>query len=351
MSRPSSPLGIAGPSGSRDPEVEGMPPAVSPTGAQTFVQTSAERPERLQIPESSAGNGTSAVRAVSSKGTPEADDCGGEELASAPPGEMIRDAVDGSLPEETEDTEHHGESKETPATNKGKGRATDDTEAQAASRTGELGVETAVLEDDLDSESFTDASTDPRAESGPDSEVSILPEPTATESVAPRTGAYLGTIPEATDSNTTDPDEHVSGGNGISENSKGKHKARHAEPRVSVRSSDARNLPRPSPITLTRGVVVACDLAGGRYPPRYAARHLNILPELVRGDGAAERTGGCELHVEWLTDEEAGKVLSGEQKTIDVRTMDETVELDSGSSKCVILEDGRVVVRMSFVRP
>jgi hypothetical protein len=96
-----------------------------------------------------------------------------------------------------------------------------------------------------------------------------------------------------------------------------------------------------SPITLTRGVLVSCHLRNDRYLPSYTAGGLTIIPEFARDKGL------CELHIEWLTDVKAGKL--SQVSVTDVQTLEEAVEVDSGSKDCVVLRHADTIIKIDVV--
>lgn len=104
------------------------------------------------------------------------------------------------------------------------------------------------------------------------------------------------------------------------------------------------------PVLLTKGVLLKCRFGSGQLPPRYTAGLLTVIPEYVRGLESARTTAPCELHLEWLTDDESRRVTQARLKVTDVQTMDDTADVDSGSRDCVILAHGQVMLRMTVVR-
>lgn len=119
---------------------------------------------------------------------------------------------------------------------------------------------------------------------------------------------------------------------------------------VRPEQSDGPQRPTNRPRPLVKGVVAVCRLDHDQLPPRYTAGLLTVIPEFEQSLGRARTIATRELHLEWLTDEEARKVTRARLKVTDVQTMDDTADIDSGSPDSVILQHGHAMLRMNIVR-
>ena len=112
---------------------------------------------------------------------------------------------------------------------------------------------------------------------------------------------------------------------------------------------DSVDFPTVSPIKLSKGVVVVCQLTNGNAIPWFTTGSLTVIPEFVRSDRSGGRGGAGELHVEWLTDEEAS-ATKGAQEVTDVRSMPANLDIDSGSANLVTLAYDTIIVRFHIIR-
>ena len=325
-SRPTSPTVV--PTLSEGHAAEDVTSPLPLHGFQPSMPTIIERPARSPTPEdvSDSESSTSTLRASprSRTGQPLDDHSEPMPVQSGPASDGASDQVTST------------------SRDKGKAIATDvaEEEEEAASppQNGTEGEEwhpsITVPDNDLgEAEPYEDGASPPESERSSSSSSS----PTA----RPRHESTANTSPEEPD---LDEIEVVDKG-------KGKLEAEDLPIEEADPSAANEVPPDGSHIILTKGTMVKCRLDTSRYPPSYTAGLLKIFPEFVRSLGSGRTSSSCELHVEWLTDQDTDAIAQAEtQKTTDVHTIEEGVDLDSGSRHCVILGYGRITVKMSVIR-
>lgn len=284
------------------------------------LQIIAEIPPRSPTAESSAESDASTVRATSRTGKRLVVDGRADSLSDQPEDATLND-LDKRPQENT--TQHAVDDEESIMTN---GGASDDIEETNISQTtlgggSHTGIPT------------TDDSPDATAGSGEEASRS------RSESQPSQEAPSVNELTENTSPEEEDPES--------SERGKDKHKA---EAGVQARAQHPDYGSSHSPIMLTKGVAVNCQLANNRYPPCYTAGLLTIIPEFVPRHGSTGTTTACGLDVEWLADDEAREATSTRRNVTDVQAMDEAADVDAGSSDCVLLEHGGIVIRINVTR-
>ncbi|KAB5551304.1 hypothetical protein GE09DRAFT_168699 [Coniochaeta sp. 2T2.1] len=303
-------------------------PLLDAQGFEPSLPTIAEIPARLPAPDDSSDSDASTVKP-----------------------ENGRETVDGAggwIPDQPADTTQRSEGDREPilvtgnavdedtegAIDKGKGKAKDDDEASISLRDGEN-----------DGEPQRDeviATGSPRSESGSGEE---------TASIRSDNARSLGTPQRGDNTPNTNTEEPEAGEIELSERRRGKQPAESlTEAEDSQEDMDGVDPATMSPIVLSRGTVVVCPLSNNQALPRYTAGLLTVIPEFVRGDRCGRSTSTCELRVEWLTDDEASKVTKAKQKVTDVETMEQDIDIDSGSPELIILAQDTTIIRFHIIR-
>lgn len=322
---PNPALGTGGPSESRKSEPDEMPLAVLPTD----VQTGTERPARLPTPDSSAESDDPTFREPSMRTIGIAFGNDNEALLPSQPEEVTDEEVnsaDNGHNEMTENASTRGD--------KGKGKAIDDSEEPTSSQLSTVDEDfpTGLDMPDNKQKQYTRKDTtgepaSPVLRAGPSLEPSSLQEISMT------------TVPKENSEEVTTSDK-----------TKGKQKASNISPEASAYPTSSMAPSSSSPIVLSRGTTVRCRLHNDGLLPEYAAGLLTIIPGRVRHKPHAGTTSFCELHIEWLTDDEASDITGGRANVIDAQSMDGAVDVNSGSPHLVIIKHGNIMVRMSVVR-
>lgn len=220
-----------------------------------------------------------------------------------------------------------------PSIDKGKGKAEDSTEQLTLPRRSMTTIDEEFLAAYLGPDNGIETTEDPKEEPA-----SSLSE------IGPSLEVFVQRLTE-----NTIPEENFEGAT-TNDKSKGKQKATNISSEVSEYAASSMALPSRSPIRLSRGTTVKCRLNKDGWLPEYTAGLITIIPGCVQHKSHAGLTAISELHIEWLTDDEASDITPGRADVIDVQIMDEAVDINSGSPHLVIIKHGNVMVRMSVVR-
>ncbi|KAB5579993.1 hypothetical protein GE09DRAFT_421685 [Coniochaeta sp. 2T2.1] len=163
-------------------------------------------------------------------------------------------------------------------------------------------------------------------------------------------GPSQETSPAAEVTDDTSPEEQAPTDREASERRRGKQPAESLVDAEDGQDTGNVRLPTVSPIVLSKGIVVVCQLTNDQALPRYMAGLLTVIPEFVQDDRSGRRSGTCELHAEWLTDEEANKTTRSREVT-DVQTIPEDTDMDSGSPDLISLSHETTIIRFHIIKP